>query len=180
MAGQNWGAGRPWEQCGGSAPYFGALTAEQVGGGVALPIALGTNPYQVSTFTQTGLMCDATARIELGTSPTAGTGFWTLEGLPAAPRIVGTPNHGGNKIGSGWFFSGATKKQWAVHVVADHGSLGTGIFFFPLYAVDESGNLVQSDFAFGGKEQICHDSHPFAPVAGDIMNITLRFEAATS
>lgn len=172
----------PWQDAGGSIPSFGALTAELVGGAAASPMGLGTGVKRDSLFGQSGVWCDAWARIQIGTSPTPAGGFWTIAGLPVTPRGVthGTSNEAGIRIGDLHILHTASKTRTDCGVYADNGSLGQGVFIFREYdhgTADGVDVLVPTDFAFSGHEMICHDSVPFDLVAGDVINLTLRYEA---
>jgi len=171
-----------WQAAGGSIPSFGALDATLVGGGAASPMGLGTGVKRDSLFARAGQWCDAWGRIQIGASPTAAGGFWTIAGLPVTPRGVthGTSNEAGSRIGDLHILHTTAKTRTLCGVYADNGALGQGVFIFrefDIVSVSGTDVLVPTDFAFGGHEQICHDSVPFNLVEGDIVNFTLRYEA---
>lgn len=165
---QNWGRRQTWQAAGGSAPAFGAV---DVGGGAAA-IGLGTTGLvQASSFTQLpGKECDASCRIVLGIGATGATGLVSVTGLPVLPNPDIAQN--GRIIGHGWLLDasgGAGYQMWDVLVLID-ALFGDN----PTLVVPRDANGAPN--AYGDFSAAVHDTNPFTWAAGDVMNLTMRYE----
>lgn len=107
----------PWEDAGGAVPSLGTLSAPGVPGG---DVNIGSVPIIQSRFNRLGCECFANFRIHADDDATGGTGFVTIQGLPVAPRYVGSGVSGGQNVGYGFILDLDTAATYyAVNAVID-------------------------------------------------------------
>lgn len=186
-------ARRAWENAGGSAPSLGGIYPVDTAG---VAPNLGTSPSILSTWNEIGAECFATARIHSGSgSPTSGEGYWTLNGLPRAPKMVGAGNDGGQIIGVGMLLDITNGgRLYHIRVVADPAFSATKPIFFvadTATTVDKAGDqdaTVWAPRSFATPLPIAHGAgaayptygtlaaDPFDLAGGFILNCTLQYE----
>ncbi len=197
---QNWGGREPWERSGGAVPSLGGVV---YGGATKTGPNLGPNPIILSSFKRIESECFATMRIHSGSSgTTAGAGFTTIQGLPAAPRYVGSGADGGQPVGYGFLFDmDNSGRMYPLTAVIDPAfSLTEPMLFVAHRAVtiasEDPDVSVWTDNNFGPSSLVfAHGdlvSGDFPSVSGDVgpapfdlsqefrLNLAFQYEAATS
>lgn len=163
-----------WAVAGGAAPGIGALDA----GGGAVAADLGTGAVQDSSFTRIGSECFGTCRIVIGSSPTGVTGYWTITGLPVAPKMDAGNLHG-RVIGSGFLIDNSDTARIAmIQVVIDPFFSTTVPVLFAYLGSNAtvSATDVLTPNRLGDGSCLCANSYPWALAADDKLNLSFQYE----
>ncbi len=157
-----------WAAAGGALPGIGGIEGT--------PAGLGTSPVRDSSFNQIGKECFATARIVLGASPTPPTGYWSLTGLPVAPKM--TTGHG-RHIGYGFMLDASDSYRLLLTTVTIDPAFSLTIPVFFVYAAntDTIGeDLVSVPSYLNTGKGIASGAFPWDLAEADIINVTLQYE----
>jgi hypothetical protein len=168
---QNWGRRQAWENCGGAAPALASI--DPFGSFTEADPSLGTSSIRTSSFGQVGKECFWSAKIQWGTSPSAGEGFYVLTGMPVAPIQNRAGGDGARRIGSGFVLDASDDyKRYTLDVVIDYGFDETRPIFL-LHGDDTAGaqqSVGGTGTMFGSHNQ------PIAWATGDIINVSGQYE----